>query len=1057
MNSYLRGRGLNRHIFLSPRVFFFSQMMMPKIKSSLLSLGFLVSFVIVFFFLAIKCGGESPTCLAIYKQGGAPAVFQSPKCPRWILHNWGPRRTPTTGLCHTAAIQGRRNYQEDRLLCALDLRIPFPRKSGTKDVSVGIAAVFDGHNGAEASEMASNLLFDYFALHINFLLDATFSAMTSKSIGRLPTHPDHGLILHGLLTHDFKLQFPDSFPLDLDDSLHFDIIKEALLRAIHDIDATFTKEASTRKLISGSTATVALIADGQLMVASIGDSKALLCSEIFETPEKARATLMKLYRERRRNRGSSPSRFSDFKLEHRNGLLRFIAKELTKDHHPNREDEKIRVEAAGGYVTEWAGVPRVNGQLTVSRSIGDLTYRSYGVISAPEVMDWQPLLANDSYLVVSSDGIFEKLEVQEVCDRLWEVNNQTSSGAGVPSYCSISLAHCLVNTAFEKGSMDNMAAVVVPLKSNLVTQLQRKEQSMNDKNEKIAAALPSNNLPNGINLGPLQSKQAQPLATMFNRLLVEVKNGSFCRFYMSENLIGASQGKLDHLNGYMGDLPQVLPASAEPFSGWCLPSGTATNENRDQCINPDSFATFLGLLESVPLHGFGASNGTDEIPFPDSSYVLKKKFGRGAFGEVWLAFHWNCNQGNNGTSWNNEDVNTSKNGVHYDTAGPDNSFILKRIMVERGPTVYLSGLREKHFGELFLNAYNKKRSSSASQTSSSKPASSELGLSEEGLKHIARYIEYFESRYNDIWLVFHHEGVSLSKLIYTVEEVENGSAGEKAEEASHGQILRPSKWWTWLKTTESGKEEMRRIIWQLLLGLKACHDRNITHRDIKPENMVVCLEDIKSGRCLKGVPNGDHNFKTKMRIIDFGSALDEYTVKHLYGSTGPSRAEQTHDYAPPEAILNSSWHRGPTSLTLKYDMWSVGVVMLEMILGSPNVFEISSVTRALLDQHIRGWSENFKELAYKLRSFMEMCILIPGSSLKHGGASSKQGGISLASWKCSEEFLAEQIKSRDPLKIGFPNVWALRLVRGLLQWYPEDRLNIDEALQHPYFQPPPGY
>ncbi|XP_020882096.1 probable protein phosphatase 2C 51 isoform X2 [Arabidopsis lyrata subsp. lyrata] len=1004
-----------------------------KMTSIINSWLLITSFVL--FLLAINCRGESSTCLAVYKQGGAPAVFQSPKCPRWNLHNWGQSGA---GRCHTAAIRGRRNYQEDRLLCALDLRIPFPGKTGTKDVLVGIAAVFDGHNGAEASEMASKLLLDYFALHINFLLDATFSAMTRKMIGRLPTKGEHGVILHGvsrddimhLYNLDFQMQFRDSLPLNFDDSLHLDIMKEALLRAIHDIDATFTKEASARKLNSGSTATIALIADGQLMVASIGDSKALLCSEKFETLEEARGTLVKLYRERRRNRGSSPSRFSDFKLEHGNGLLHFIAKELTKDHHPNREDEKIRVEAAGGYVTEWAGVPRVNGQLTVSRSIGDLTYKSYGVISAPEVMDWQPLLANDSYLVVSSDGIFEKLEVQEVCDRLWEVNNQTSSGAGVPSYCSISLADCLVNTAFEKGSMDNMAAVVVPLKSNLVTQLHWKEQSMNDNKDKIASALPTNNcalpLPNDINLGPLQLKQAQPLATMFNRLLVEVKNGSFCRFYMSENLIGASQGQMDNLNGYMGDLPQVLPASAEPFPGWCLSSGTATNENQDQCINPDSFATFLGLLESVPLHGFGANNGTDEIPFPDSSYVLKKKFGRGAFGEVWLAFHWNCYEGNNATSSIDEDKNTSKNGVHYDADGPNNSFILKRIMVERGPTVYLSGLREKHFGELFLNAYNISESSSATQTSSSQPASSGLGLSEEGLKHIARYIEYFESRYNDIWLVFHHEGVSLSKLMYTAEEAENSSAGEKAEEASHGQILRPSKWWTWLKTTESGKEEMRRIIWQLLLGLKACHDRNITHRDIKPENMVICIEDIKSGRCLKGVPNGDHNFKTKMRIIDFGSALDEYTMKHLYGSTGPSRAEQTHDYAPPEAIMNSSWHHGPTSLTLKYDMWSVGVVMLEMILGSPNVFEISSVTRALLDQHIRGWSENFKELAYKLRSLMEMCILIPGSSLKHGGASAKQGGISLASWKCSEEFFAEQIKSRDPLKIGFPNVWALR-------------------------------
>lgn len=34
----------------------------------------------------------------------------------------------------------------------------------------------------------------------------------------------------------------------------------------------------------------------------------------------------------------------------------------------------------------------------------------------------------------------------------------------------------------------------------------------------------------------------------------------------SENLIGASQGQMDDLNGYGGDLPQVLPAS-ESFSG----------------------------------------------------------------------------------------------------------------------------------------------------------------------------------------------------------------------------------------------------------------------------------------------------------------------------------------------------------------------------------------------------------------------------------------------------------------------------------------------------------
>lgn len=325
---------------------------------------------------------------------------------------------------------------------------------------------------------------------------------------------------------------------------------------------------------------------------------------------------------------------------------------------------------------------------------------------------------------------------------------------------------------------------------------------------------------------------------------------------------------------------------------------------------------------------------------------------------------------------------------------------------------------------------------------------------EEGLDHIARYVESFESQSNEIWLVFHHEGVSLSKLMYTVEDVDSHADGERIERGKHVQILQTSKWWRWLKTTQEGQEQMRSLIWQLLLGIKSCHDRNITHRDIKPENMVICFEDQETGRCLRGSPSGDQNFTPKMRIIDFGSAIDEFTLRHLYGSAGPSRAEQTSEYAPPEAFLNTSFYQGPMSTMLKYDMWSVGVVMLELILGSPNVFQISGVTRVLLDQHLKGWDERLKELAYKLRSWMELCILISGSYSKHD-RSMDRVGVSPACWKCSEEFFSSQIKSRDPLKLGFPNIQALRLVRHLLLWDPEDRFSVDEALRHPYFQPPP--
>ncbi|OIT32873.1 putative inactive protein kinase [Nicotiana attenuata] len=134
-------------------------------------------------------------------------------------------------------------------------------------------------------------------------------------------------------------------------------------------------------------------------------------------------------------------------------------------------------------------------------------------------------------------------------------------------------------------------------------------------------------------------------------------------------------------------------------------------------------------------------------------------------------------------------------------------------------------------------------------------------------------------------------------------------------------------------------------------------------------------------------------------------------------------------------------------------MWSVGVVILELVLGTPDMFQVSSRTRALLDQHLEGWNESLKELAYKLRSFMEMCILSSGvtSKLHQTKAKYDQASVSPAPWKCSEEFFSRQIKNRDPLKIGFPNIWALRLVRELLQWNPEDRPSVDEALKHPYF------
>lgn len=150
--------------------------------------------------------------------------------------------------------------------------------------------------------------------------------------------------------------------------------------------------------------------------------------------------------------------------------------------------------------------------------------------------------------------------------------------------------------------------------------------------------------------------------------------------------------------------------------------------------------------------------------------------------------------------------------------------------VERGSAVYLSGLREKYFGEIFLNASTCYEDLLSAGKSNCVLETSQFGsensfpnkfrlqrvIYEEGLNHIARYVESFESRSNEIWLVFSYEGLSLSKLLYTVEDKNGTTEKERLEQVKQVQILRPSKWWHWLKTTEEGQEEMRNLIWQLV-------------------------------------------------------------------------------------------------------------------------------------------------------------------------------------------------------------------------------------------------
>ncbi|MQL80086.1 hypothetical protein Taro_012511 [Colocasia esculenta] len=290
-----------------------------------------------------------------------------------------------------------------------------------------------------------------------------------------------------------------------------------------------------------------------------------------------------------------------------------------------------------------------------------------------------------------------------------------------------------------------------------------------------------------------------------------------------------------------------------------------------------------------------------------------RKFDRGSYGEVWLAFRWNCSDESGGSNHSPTNLTNAASHLHSDEqksrrhpnssskhnfteSGDDNYFILKRIMVERGNTAYLSGLREKYFGELFLNAsisldrngepgllttlssgVEYDSSCLLGTVNTSSPMSTipsnfrfARAVYEEGLNHIARFVESFESQSKEIWLVFQNEGLSLSKLIYTVEDKKLSSSNEGNHETANVQVLHPSAWWHWLRTTEAGQREMRNLIRQLLLALKSCHERDITHRDIKPENMIVCFQDVDTGECLREIPSGEKRYNIRMSFGDFG-------------------------------------------------------------------------------------------------------------------------------------------------------------------------------------------
>ena len=266
-----------------------------------------------------------------------------------------------------------------------------------------------------------------------------------------------------------------------------DNLVELLKPHLHDTESTWQQKFQNASLHldsilknegipGGSTAVIALITDSEIVVANVGDSRAIL---IQASDTNLEAEMEKLSVKDGKERNSPPLQGEGEKTCESSKSERFVVA-MSEDHKPNLPDERTRIEAAGMKVksvtfeedgkdvTLHKVALSEKDQLAVSRAFGDFEYKmnpslppeEQAVVPVPEVRVHRRDPERDLYLVLGCDGIFDVLDNKQVMNF---VLDQVNIRKEITDTVLPEVGDALLRESLNAGSQDNMTVVIAAL------------------------------------------------------------------------------------------------------------------------------------------------------------------------------------------------------------------------------------------------------------------------------------------------------------------------------------------------------------------------------------------------------------------------------------------------------------------------------------------------------------------------------------------------------------------------------------------------------------------